>query len=126
VGGGFLPAYMLEQPVQGAVAELLQGHTFKPQVLSYEVRQSEMINPLSFCNPGGLHAAVVLRLVELNEAIAAADKMAINSQVPALNDASRRALGCAPADAFAWLIMFWLDADKNGINASNLYFLRLS
>jgi hypothetical protein len=125
-GGSLLPLFWRQAPLNQVASELLEGHTFKMQSLADEARQIEATEQSSFCNSAGSHDAVVLRLAILNQAIAAKNRKLIDAAYNALLDSTRRALSCAPADSFAWLTLFWLDAAKRGLQPDNVDYLRLS
>lgn len=125
-GGFFLPYFRQQAPLSLIAAEVLQGHIFKRQTLIEKARQIEASEQSWFCNSTELHAAVVLQLAILDDAIKAADQTLIDSAYTPLYDATRRALSCAPADSFAWLTLFWLDATKHGFEPNNANYLRLS
>ena len=69
---------------------------------------------------------MTLRLAIVTDAIAGTDPSLVASAYAPLYDATRTALACAPANSFAWLILFWLDAAKHGLRPDNLTYLRLS
>jgi hypothetical protein len=104
----------------------MEGRGFNDQVLLKQVQQVAAAVDSPFCDPTDLHDAVILRLAILNNAIAAANPTLITSGRDALNDTTRKALSCAPADAFAWLTLFWLDANRKGITPDNANYLRMS
>jgi hypothetical protein len=125
-GGLVLPIFWQQAPPHRVASEVLKGNGFKQQTLSDEANQVEAVEPSSFCSPAGLHSAVVLRLAILDQAITAADRASIDSAYTGLYQLVRTELACAPSSSFGWLTLFWLDAIKRGITASNLQYLRLS
>ena len=125
-GGFVLPLFWQQATLNRVAAELLQGHNFKMQFLLDEAQQAEAAERSSFCNPTGLHNAVILRLSILNQAIAATNRTLVEAAYAPLYAASRRALACSPADALVWLTLFWLDAGKHGFLPANANYLRLS
>jgi hypothetical protein len=122
----FLPLFWRQASPNLVASEVLQGRTFKEQALSLEISKLEANGPSSFCNPLTLHTVMILRLGIATDAIKATDHSFFDSAYAPLYDATRTALTCAPADSFAWLILFWLDAAKHGLQPNNLNYLRLS
>jgi len=125
-GGFFLPIFWRQSPTHYVAVAYMQGRGFSDQVLLNQAQRVAAAVDSPFCDPTELHDAVMLRLAILNNAIAAANPTLITSGRDALNDTTRRAISCAPADAFAWLTLFWLDASRKGITPDNANYLRMS
>lgn len=124
-GAVLFPLFREQAPLNRMAADILQGHKYGTPTLLDEIRQVEAERSSS-CNPIGLHDAVVLRLALLGNAVGVGSKTLFDSAYGPLYDATRRSLSCAPADPFAWLILFWLDTSKHGLNEDNATYLRLS
>lgn len=125
-GGAVLPLFWQQRPLDRIAAELLQGEAFKSTTLLAEATHEDAATSASFCNPIGLHSAVVVRLAILNQAIAARNSSLVDSDYSQVYGAARRSLACLPADPFVWLTLFWLDASKHGVEPDNENYLRLS
>ena len=125
-GASVLPVFRQQASSSAVAAKLLRGYTFKGESLSSEARKAEAAAKLATCDVTASHSLYVLRLAILNESIAANDQVAVKAGYDALNDAIGRALACSPADAFAWLTLFWLDVVKQGLKPENATYLRLS
>jgi hypothetical protein len=125
-GGFVFPLFWQQATLNRVASQLLQGQTFKRQALLDEALKADTDERSSFCNPTQLHNLVILRLVLLDDAIAAKNQTLIDSAYAPLYDATRRALACAPADPFTWLTLFSLDAGKHGFDRYNAAYLRLS
>ena len=121
-----LPLFWQEASSRSIASRLLQGETFKTQLLLSEVQQAEDTDRQPFCNPAMLRSLVTLRLFILNESIAAANRALVNSSYDPVYNAARKALACAPTESFVWLTLFWLDAGKHGLDPNNANYLRLS
>ena len=125
-GGFFLPIFWRQSPTHHVAMAYMQGRGFSGQVLLKEAQQVTAVIDSPFCDPTALHDAVMLRLAILDNAIAAANQTLVASGRDALYDTTRKALSCAPADAFAWLTLFWLDASRKGVTPDDANYLRLS
>ena len=121
-----LPLFWQEASPRSIASRLLQGDSFKTELLLSEVRQAEDTDRQPFCNPAMLRSLVTLRLFILNGSIAAANQALVESSYDPLYQAARTALTCSPADSFVWLTLFWLDAGKHGLDTNNANYLRLS
>jgi hypothetical protein len=124
-GGLVLPVFRQQAPVNRVASELLKGRSFKLDTLVTEVQKASQ--PLSnFCNPSELRSFVVLRRAILNDIARSGQVSPSNSAATALDGSTRSAVACSPADSFAWLTMFWLDAAKHGLTPENERYLRMS
>ncbi len=121
-----LPVFWQQASARWVAAKILQGETFKPQVLIDAAQQVDKAAQSGFCNPDALHSRFVLRLFSLQESITGANPTVVHSSYAPLYAAAGNALACAPADSFAWLSLFWMDAGRHGLDARNANFLRLS
>jgi hypothetical protein len=125
-GYHFLPLFWRQTPPDWVATELLRGRTFNDQVLLREVNEVEASEQPLFCDPAALRTIFILRLGILRDAITAVDRKLIDSAYIPLHDAARTALTCAPTDSFAWLVLFWLDAAKHGLQPNNVNYLQMS
>jgi hypothetical protein len=121
-----LPLFWQEATPRSVASRLLQGYTFKTQLLLSEAQQAEDADRQPFCNPTTLRSLATLRLFIYNESIAAANQALVESSYDPVYDAARKALTCAPTDSFLWLTLFWLDGIKHGLEQNNANYLRLS
>lgn len=125
-GGLELAQFSAQAPLDRIAAEILQGQNFTEPVLLGESRRIVAAKNGSLCNPTVLHDALVIHLGLMNDAIASKDRTRIAAAYEPLDKAIRTSLSCAPADSFAWLILFWLDLSKHGFTPQNSVYLRLS
>ncbi len=121
-----LPLFRQQEPINQITSQLLRGETFKVRPLLDEARRAAESEQSTLCNPTELHNEIVVRLVILNESVAANRQVIADPAYSPLYEATQKALACAPADPFAWLTLFWLDVDKHGLRPGNVNYLRLS
>jgi hypothetical protein len=124
-GASLLPLFRQQTGPNAVAQKLIQGDTFDLQSVVVAARQAEAASKFPDCNPTAARALVGLRLAVINASVSA-KQAPPEGAYEALYDASRGALSCAPADAFVWLALFWLDAVKRGFNSQNEGYLRLS
>ena len=105
---------------------MLRGESFNSDTLLQEAQQIEDVHSAWFCNRSILRSRVIFRLSVFNEVVAAGNRALIGATSDPLREAAQQSLACAPEDPFVWLILFWLDARKNGLNQENERYLRLS
>jgi hypothetical protein len=121
-----LPIFWRQASPQAFATKLLYDDSFRLQSLLDETQQAEKAVQHRFCVPTALRSLFVLRFFILNKAISDSNRVLVESSYAPLLDAALNALSCAPEDPFVWLTLFWLDAGKNGLNARNDKYLRLS
>lgn len=125
-GGFFLPQLWRQAPLDHVASEYLRGQGFKSETLYKMVREAEMAKQLPFCDPTWLRDMLILRLAILNDAIAEGDGARTKLDYAPLYVATRTALSCTPSNSFAWLVLFWLDVSRRGLNPDSAHYLRLS
>jgi hypothetical protein len=125
-GGCELPLFWRQTPLDRMASEILQGQTFATPALMDEAKRIEASEKSSSCNPAALNDAAAIRLAIVDNLMAEHDRTLLTSAYGSLNQATRAALSCAPADSFEWLTLFWLDLSGHGFTAKNAVFLRLS
>jgi hypothetical protein len=126
-GSFFFPAFREDAPLHSIASDYLLGRGFSDELLLDGAKPRASPAPIPFCNPTELHDEVILRLGVLNAALKERPRQAVlNSNYTVLQEATRRALSCAPFDSFSWLTLFWLDATQHGVDSQNLRYLRLS
>jgi hypothetical protein len=121
-----LPLFWQQAAPQSVAARLVDSQSFSYQSLLDEAQQAQKATQHEFCVPAALRSLYVLRLFILNKGIAESNQALIGASYVPVRVADEIALSCAPADAFGWLTLFWLDAAKYGPNEKNLSYLRLS
>ena len=121
-----LPLLWQQISLDNIAKQYILGRRFPLQLLSNKSRQIEKAQPVPFCNATRLHDLVVLRLAILEEAAERKGHTLIEEADAPLYEADTTALSCAPADPFAWLVLFWLDVRRHGVEAGKFSYLRLS
>jgi hypothetical protein len=73
-----------------------------------------------------IRKAAVIRLRLAEDAIGGRDRQNIDSRLDSLAQAVDVSIANAPADAYLWLVRFWLENTRNGFQPEHLRYLRLS
>ena len=124
-GALLMPYFWRGAALNRVTAEIVQGHTFALQTLVQEARLAASEDG-SACDPMRVHDGVILRLAAFEQAIAVSDQSYLGSAHDRLDEATRAALACSPADGFGWLTLFWLEVSKHGYQPTYGNYLRLS
>jgi hypothetical protein len=97
-----------ETTISNIVRRVIDGDSFKSQVLLDQASFPEEFEQPATCRPLTLRNAAILRIriAEISDNSSLAPELVRkNSGV----DAIRRSLGCSPADPFLWLVLFALE-----------------
>lgn len=121
-----LPLFWRAGTPVAAATKILRGDSFSGETLLREAQQIDDLPSVWICNPSVLRSRVVFRLSVFNEVVAARNRALVEATYHPLRDAARQSLSCTPEDAFAWLVLFWIDARQNGLDQENERYLRLS
>jgi hypothetical protein len=125
-GAATFPIFWSQLPIERTAAAIVDRETFNPHSLDPLLPTVNQIEQSGYCRPEAVRSAAIIRLRFAEEAIASADRMAIDERLSALQDAIRGSLACAPSDPFLWMILAWLDQTRQGFLPEQLTYLRLS
>ncbi|UGY21727.1 hypothetical protein [Bradyrhizobium septentrionale] len=78
----------------------------------------------SDCMPAIDRSTAVIRLRLAENALASGDR--VDARMGELDAAIHKSLGCAPADPYLWLVLFWLRNIRQGLTDANFDLLRMS
>jgi len=119
-----LPAFARQVPIQRVATHVLNGDPFKSRVLAELMPQVEAAERTEPCSPAVMRSAAIIRTRMAEQAIADGDD--IDARLNALRDSIRRSLACSPADPFLWVVLYWVEINRNGFQPDYLKYLRLS
>jgi hypothetical protein len=119
-----LPVFARQVPIERVATHVLQGDPFKAGVLAALMPQVEAAEQEKPCSLAVTHSAAVIRTRMAEQAIA--DGEDIDTQLNKLRDSIRRSLACSPADPFLWVVLYWVEINRNGFQPDYLKYLRLS
>lgn len=125
-GALVLPEAWNSAPIERMGAQIIDGAPYNTETLRRVVPRVEDIERSSSSRPSALHAAMLVRLRLLEDAIASGERRAINVRAADTRHSIDRLLQAAPTDAFAWLILFWVENLAKGFDPAHLKFLELS
>jgi hypothetical protein len=125
-GDATFPTFWTQIPIERTANAVVDRDAFKPRSLEPLRPAVEQIEKSSYCQPEALHNAAIIRLRLADDAIANAERNAIDTRLGALQDAIDRSLACVPSDPFLWMTLAWLDQVRQGYRPEQLTYLRLS
>ena len=127
LGPVFLAPFWQQGPLNRVASQVRQGHLFKGQALLGEASRVEAVEQKSFCNPAELRNLVVLHVAILERCIRGSRPNALGCRTSRGSTPQRVRLSlCEPSDSFAWLVLFWIDASKYGVDTKNVRYLHMS
>jgi len=119
-----LPIFARQVPIERVATHVLEGDPFKSGVLEALMPGVEIAERAGPCSPAVMRSAAIIRTRMAEQAIVDGDE--IDTQLNALHDSIRRSLACSPADPFLWIVLYWVEANRNGFEPDYLKYLRLS
>jgi hypothetical protein len=119
-----LPTFARQVPIERVATHVLEGDPFKSGVLAASMPQVEAAERAKTCSPVVTHSAAVIRTRVAEQAIV--DGEDIDTQLSALRGSILRSLACSPADPFLWVVLYWVEINRNGFQPGYLEYLRLS
>jgi hypothetical protein len=125
-GAATFPIFWSQLPIEQAATAILERNAFKPHSLDPLLPPINRIEHSSYCQPEAVRSAAMIRLQLAEEAVATAERDAIDIRLSTLQDTILKSLACAPSDPFLWSILTWLDQTRRGFRPRQLMYLRLS
>jgi hypothetical protein len=124
-GAYVFPSMQRDEPVERAASEILKGRDLQSRALLNLLAHSDGMLDRPICSPSGLRASATLR-VALVKYETADGKAPTDDAYFELYHSVQAALRCSPSDAFMWVLLFWLDASRDGVTPKNSEFLQMS
>jgi hypothetical protein len=119
-----LPLFARQVPIERVATHVLEGDPFKSGVLAALMPQVDAAERTEPCSPAVTHGAAIIRTRMAEQAVVDGDD--IDARLNALRDSIRRSLACSPADPFLWVVLYWVEINRNGFQPGYLEYLRLS
>jgi hypothetical protein len=125
-GISVLPSVSRYLVIEDIAVHIAAGAPFKTKDLEKLKPILSAAEQEGMCNPAALRAAAIMDLHLFELAVADSDEEAIDSAIKSLPVAIRRSLSCSPTDSFLWLVLYWVEVNRNGYQPRDLEFLRMS
>jgi len=125
-GASVLPQLWRYAALERIANHIIAGEPFKTKALAELAPVAEAVEEERLCNPDRVRAAAIVRLRLFEAALAGDDEEAIDPRIESLQGSTRRALSCLPSDSFLWVVLYWVDVNRNGYRPEDLEYLRMS
>src|SRR5262249_9678364 len=125
-GAATLPSFWRSHPVELVSNQILRGDAFGTTSLAEIMPTIDALESDSSCAPKALRSAAIVLLHVMEEGFSADQVTLLDQRIAAENAAIRRALACAPADPFLWLVLYSVESARNGFRPEYLDYVRLS
>lgn len=119
-----LPIFSRQMPIERVATHVLEGDPFKSGVLAKLMPHVEAAEWAEPCSPAVMRSAAVIQTRMAEQAIVDGDD--IDTQLSVLRDSIRGSLACSPSDPFLWVVLYWVETNRNGFQPDYLKYLRLS
>jgi hypothetical protein len=125
---GFIvfPAFRQESSIERIASSVIAGDRFKSEILARQLPIIDSIQKSGYCRPSALRSAAVIRLRMVEAATSQNNRAQADQHLKSLGNAIRSSLSCAPADAFLWLVLDWVEVSRSDNQSEGLKYLRMS
>jgi hypothetical protein len=125
-GAIVFPAFWQQSSLERIARHIVDGDPFKVELLTDLIPAVEAAERIQYCRPVIRQSAALIRLRIAEETIASGERKLVDSHMSSLRDSVLRSLACSPADAFLWVVLFWVESRQNGFRSSYVSYLRMS
>ncbi|WP_354140089.1 hypothetical protein [Bradyrhizobium sp. LB11.1] len=121
-----LPPFWAEAQVSSVAVRILVGEQFKPGTLDPIASRIDASSQLARWYPDLVRARALIALRSAEEALQARSLGDPDRKLAAAEDKLKSSLMLAPADAFLWLMLYWVKNERYGFDAGNVRYLEQS
>jgi hypothetical protein len=126
-GSAVMPIFWQHARLELVAKRIINGEQFKIENLTNELTFVATVEQSAFCRPAALRSAAIIRLRIAEQTLSTGPRGDIDAQTSSALATIREGLACAPADAFLWLALYWIDATRSSFfSQENLKYLRMS
>ena len=125
-GASVLPETWRYSALVHIARHIVAGDLFKAKALEELKPVVEGAEQQRLCDPEASRAAAIVHLRLLEMALADGDHEAIDPLMRSSQVSIRNALTCSPVDPFLWLVLYWVEINRNGYSSKDLNYLRMS
>jgi hypothetical protein len=119
------PVILSENAIVDVARAITDGEVFKAEVLTAVLARTEA-NGDAMLRSSVLGKAAMIRLRQADDAIRGGNPELVKQKIASLTRTVQETLRNAPNDPLLWLVWFWLDTMRNGVQSNNLPFLQMS
>ena len=124
--GMFAPSFWACASLNGLAAQIVRSENSSAVPLEQALPVIEALERSDACRPQAMHDAAIIRGRLVQIAFDNSDPDAIRSSMAAANAMIRKSLSCAPADAFMWFALFWIESMRFGLSERTIGYLEKS
>jgi hypothetical protein len=125
-GALVLPPALSVQQTTATADELLLGEQFSSAALKSAVPTIESIERSGHCEAAAKRNASIIRLGMVESAVREGAAESLPGLLNIADADVRAALACSPTDSYLWLVLFWLDSNRNGFRDAYFQYLDMS
>lgn len=119
-----LPLVWGSAAAESFASRFIAGDSFREEALAAAITGRDAA--WRWPRPGALRAEAVLRLALADHPLVRTDLAASDARLAETTDATNDALALAPADAYLWLIRYWVADARHGFDPARLHDLATS
>ncbi|RQH11522.1 hypothetical protein [Bradyrhizobium sp. RP6] len=121
-----LPSFWADLQVSSVATHILVGEQLKPGTVDSIAVRMDADSPSSLPYPNLIRARALIALRSAEEAMLGKGSQDLDRKLAAAENKLKSSLMLDPADAFLWLLLYWVRNERDGFDAGNIRYLEQS
>jgi hypothetical protein len=121
-----LPSFWADLQVSSVATHIVVGEQLKPGTVESIALRVEAGSPSSLPYPSLVRARALIALRSAEEGLLGKGSQDLERKLSAAEDKLKSSLVLDPADAFLWLLLYWVKNERDGFDAGNIRYLEQS
>ncbi|WP_370138407.1 MULTISPECIES: hypothetical protein [unclassified Bradyrhizobium] len=121
-----LPSFWADLQVSSVATHILVGEQLKPGTVDSIAVRMDADSPSSLPYPNLIRARALIALRSAEEAMLGKGSQDLDRKLAAAENKLKSSLMLDPADAFLWLLLYWVRNERDGFDSGNIRYLEQS
>lgn len=121
-----MPSFWADLQVSPVAMHILVGERLKPGTVDSIAMRLDAGSRLSLHYPGLVRARALIAFRSAEDGLLEKGSQDLERKLSAAEDELKSSLALNPADAFLWLLLYWVKNERDGFDARNIRYLEQS
>lgn len=121
-----LPSFWTDLQVSSVATHILVGEQLKPGTMESIAVRMDADSPSSLPYPSLVRARALIALRSAEEGLLGKGSQDLERKLSTAENKLKSSLMLDPADAFLWLLLYWVKNERDGFDAGNIRYLEQS
>ena len=121
-----LPSFWADLQVSPVATHILVGERLKPGTVESIAMRMDAGSPSSVSYPSLVRARALIAFRSAEEGLLGKGRQDLERKLSAAEDKLKSSLMLNPADAFLWLLLYWVKNERDGFDVRNIRYLERS